>query len=79
MLSHVLTGIQRTIRDELAPKYSVITDSLVMPLGEFRYEHLRAVGAKAANLAIIKRELGLPVPEGFDANLTDPNTMPVVN
>jgi pyruvate, water dikinase len=65
MLSHVLAGIRRTIRDELAPKFSAITDSLVMPLGEVGADHFRAVGAKAANLAIVKRELGLNVPEGF--------------
>jgi pyruvate,water dikinase len=36
-----------------------------MPLGEVRAEHFGVVGAKATNLAIIKRELELPVPEGF--------------
>ncbi len=65
MLSHVLAGIRRTVRDELAPKFSSITDSLILSLEEVNSEHLRAVGAKAANIAIIKRELGLAVPEGF--------------
>jgi pyruvate, water dikinase len=65
MLSQVLAGIQRTVRDELTPKFSILTDHLVMPLEEVSLYDLRAVGGKAANIAIIKRELGLAVPEGF--------------
>jgi pyruvate,water dikinase len=65
MLSSVLASIERAIRDELAPKLIHLTDKVVIHLEEITPDHMRAVGAKAANLSIIKRTLGLPVPEGF--------------
>jgi pyruvate,water dikinase len=65
MLSSVLASIQRTVRDELAPKILRMTDSYVLGLEQISSDLLRSVGAKAANLAIIKRELELRVPEGF--------------
>ncbi|MEW6532835.1 MAG: PEP/pyruvate-binding domain-containing protein [Thermodesulfobacteriota bacterium] len=65
MLSSVLASIQRSVRDELAPRIRPTTDSFVLPLERIDSDHLRSVGAKAANLAVIKRELGLRVPEGF--------------
>ncbi|MBI5569047.1 MAG: pyruvate, phosphate dikinase [Desulfomonile tiedjei] len=65
MLSSVLASIQRSVRDELAPKILPMSDSFVLPLEQISSDHLRAVGGKAANLAIIARELDLRVPEGF--------------
>jgi pyruvate,water dikinase len=65
MLSSVLASIQRTVRDELAPKIRHTNDSHVLNLEQINSDLLRSVGGKAANLAIIKREIGLRVPEGF--------------
>ncbi|MBM4327585.1 MAG: pyruvate, phosphate dikinase [Deltaproteobacteria bacterium] len=65
MLSSVLASIQRSVRDELAPKIRPATESFVLPLERIDSDHLRSVGAKAANLAVIKRGIGLRVPEGF--------------
>ena len=70
-LSMALVNIQRTIEDQLAARILPVTDALVMPLEEVKPGHLSAVGGKAANLAVIKRELRLPVPEGFVVTSAD--------
>jgi pyruvate,water dikinase len=37
----------------------------ILPIEEIDADRIRLVGAKAGNLGLIKKELGLPVPEGF--------------
>jgi pyruvate, water dikinase len=64
-LSVVLRTLLRYSKDELRPALSPTTDALTLPISRIGAGHDRAVGAKAANLARTRRELGLPVPEGF--------------
>lgn len=66
-LSGVLSRVQRTVHEQLSERTSAGTRRLVMPLEEVNAEHFRLVGAKAGNLAVIQRDLGLPVPQGFVA------------
>jgi pyruvate,water dikinase len=60
-----LQGIDAVISDDIKPGYTYITEDLVLPFGQIYPELKRMVGSKAANLAFVKNELGLPVPEGF--------------
>lgn len=64
-LSAVLKSLLRYSKDELRPALSPTTNALTLPVSRIEADHDRAVGAKAANLARARRELGLPVPEGF--------------
>ncbi|OQX05403.1 MAG: hypothetical protein BWK76_27560 [Desulfobulbaceae bacterium A2] len=43
----------------------LVDGPLVLPLAEVTAEHRHMVGGKAANLALMRNDLGLPVPEGF--------------
>lgn len=65
ILSSVLASIQRSIKEELAPRIAPMSDPFVLSLEQVDSDHFKPVGGKAANLAIIKREFGLGVPEGF--------------
>lgn len=64
-LSAVLQSLLRHARDELRPALRPSTESLTFSISQIEADHDRAVGAKAANLARARREIGLPVPEGF--------------
>ena len=64
-LSTVLRTLLRYSKDELRPDLPQTTDDLTLPIALIEAIHDRAVGAKAANLARARRELGLAVPEGF--------------
>ncbi len=64
-LSVILSSLRRYARDELAADIHKATDSLILPLGEIRALHARDVGAKAANLALMRQELALQTPDGF--------------
>ncbi|WP_321493778.1 PEP/pyruvate-binding domain-containing protein [uncultured Desulfobacter sp.] len=64
-LSAVLQSLLRYFRDELRPPLRAATDALTLPVSRIESAHDRAVGAKAANLARARRELNLPVPNGF--------------
>jgi pyruvate,water dikinase len=61
----VLQTLLRYYKDELRPALPPTTDALTLPISRIEADHDRAVGAKAANLARTRRELSLPVPEGF--------------
>ncbi len=65
MLLSVLASVQRSIREELAPRMVPMSDPFVLSLEQVDSDHFKTVGSKAANLAIIKREFGMGVPEGF--------------
>ncbi len=64
-LESVLRDIDAAISGEIEPTYTVSTKDLVLPFEQLTPERENAVGAKAANLARIKNQLGLPVPHGF--------------
>ncbi len=64
-LSAVLQNLLRYSKDELRPALYPTTDILTLPLSRIEAGQDRAVGAKAANLARAKQELGLSVPAGF--------------
>lgn len=64
-LSAVLQSLLRYTKDELKPALRTSTDALTLPLSRIEADHVRAVGSKAANLARVRLELDLPVPEGF--------------
>jgi pyruvate,water dikinase len=64
-LSAILSSIHRYARDELAADIQTATDDLTLFLGQIEARHARDVGAKAANLARMRRELALPTPNGF--------------
>ena len=64
-LSPVFLEIRDQITRELYPHPVFPTKDLVLPLEMISIETRVMVGAKAGNLAAIKNDLGLPVPEGF--------------
>lgn len=66
----VLGGIEHAIRDEWPHFDHRLEGCLVLPFEDILEEHDRDVGAKAANLAHIRRELGLPTPIGFSITTT---------
>lgn len=57
--------IQDNINSTLAYKKTFGGTKLVMPLSEVTKDLLDEVGAKMANVATIKNEMGLPTPDGF--------------
>ncbi|HWR72549.1 MAG TPA: PEP/pyruvate-binding domain-containing protein, partial [Nitrospirota bacterium] len=60
-----LAGIDRMITEELTPRYAARSTDLVLPFERIDGDAVHITGAKAANLARIRNELGLPVPAGF--------------
>lgn len=64
-LESALRDIDAAISGELEPSYTVSTRDLVLPFEQLTPERENSVGAKAAHLARIKNQLGLPVPHGF--------------
>ncbi|MBI5550784.1 MAG: pyruvate, phosphate dikinase [Desulfobacterales bacterium] len=64
-LAIMLSSIRRYARDELAAAIHPTTDTLTLPLDQIEGGHARDVGAKAANLSRMRRELALPTPNGF--------------
>ena len=61
----ILSSIRRKARYELATEMHMATDDLTLSLDKIEVRHARDVGAKAANLARMRRELALPTPDGF--------------
>ncbi len=57
--------IQDNINSTLSCKKSFGGTKLVLPLSEVTKDLLDEVGAKMANVATIKNEIGLPAPDGF--------------
>ena len=64
-LSQVFLTIKNQLIQEVNPKPVFPSQDLVLPLEKIPPESRGMVGAKAGNLAAIKNDLGLPVPEGF--------------
>ncbi|SDB42438.1 pyruvate, water dikinase [Desulfonatronum thiosulfatophilum] len=64
-LHGTLKSIERSIRDELRPYFRLPTTEFILHLEDVSANHGRAVGAKAANLAKLQRDLSFPVPRGF--------------
>jgi pyruvate, water dikinase len=65
LLPVALSSLRRSIRDELTSDTHLETDTLTLPLDQIEATHARSVGGKAANLALMHRELALPTPGGF--------------
>jgi pyruvate,water dikinase len=64
-LETVLSGIDRLITGELTPGYTAQSNELVLPFERISGDNAHSTGSKAANLARIRNELALPVPDGF--------------
>ncbi|MBI5585037.1 MAG: pyruvate, phosphate dikinase [Deltaproteobacteria bacterium] len=64
-LEEVSGRIRREVERRLAPPLAFGSGSFVIDLADIDRKQLDRVGAKAGNLGLIKKELGLPVPEGF--------------
>jgi pyruvate, water dikinase len=64
-LFDTVAQIDRDLFHDFNPKCEVPAGRLVVPLEEITPDMYLMVGAKAANLAAINNEMGLPVPQGF--------------
>lgn len=64
-LSHVCDVIDEEIFEKFSSKCSILMEDFVIPFEDITSEMKSLVGGKAANLAVIKNDLGLPVPHGF--------------
>ncbi|MBZ0155487.1 MAG: pyruvate, phosphate dikinase [Alphaproteobacteria bacterium] len=64
-LVHTVERIDEELFRNFNPNCTITTRNLVLPLEEITPEMKGMVGAKAANLAVMKNVLGLPVPNGF--------------
>ncbi|MBU4319159.1 MAG: pyruvate, phosphate dikinase [Proteobacteria bacterium] len=61
----ILNSCRRNVIDELTPVIRSETDELTLTLDAMEARHGKDVGNKAANLAVMRRDLGLPTPDGF--------------
>lgn len=64
-LSHVCDAIDNELFEEFSPKCYTAMKDIVLPFEEITSDMKPIVGAKAANLAVIRNDMGLPVPPGF--------------
>lgn len=69
-LSAILRTIERSLEHEWSGSDRQPADALALPLAHIGLDHMRLVGAKAANLAHIGSELHLPTPDGFAMTTT---------
>ena len=64
-LDRAIDRINQKIAPILAPRCPLPTGELVLPLEALGPEMVRMAGAKATNLALIRKFVGAPVPPGF--------------
>lgn len=64
-LAGILEQILSRARGYFPDEAPVPKGPLVLPLADAAVQHQELAGGKAANLAVIRNVLGLPVPEGF--------------
>ena len=64
-LEAVFNRIRGEVEKPLALPRAPSADVFILPIEEIDADKIRLVGAKAGNLGLIKKELGLPVPDGF--------------
>ena len=64
-LDNIAHKIDKKLSSELMPELSLPTSDIVLPFGAITHDLRPMVGSKAANLAMIRNNLNLPVPEGF--------------
>lgn len=64
-LAGAFERIRREVETTLEPPLAPLPVDFILDLEEIDRGNLNQVGAKAGNLGLIKKELGLPVPEGF--------------
>lgn len=65
ILPGILNSIRRSVQFELEGDKSCSSDLLILPLELIKKEQTQMTGAKAANLAHMHCELGMPTPQGF--------------
>ncbi|MBI4800886.1 MAG: pyruvate, phosphate dikinase, partial [Desulfarculus sp.] len=61
----LVESLDRAIWDELNPALAFASEELVIPFPRLSAQQRGLVGSKAANLAAMKNDLGLPAPDGF--------------
>lgn len=64
-LFHVCDAIDNELFEKFSPKCSITMKDFVLPFEGITSDMKSVVGAKAANLAVIRNDMGLPVPPGF--------------
>ncbi len=64
-LVHVAEEIDSAISGDLKPEVIYTTKDIVLPFEKITADFRKMVGGKAANLALIKNDLGLQAPDGF--------------
>ena len=64
-LEKVFAEIDGAVAREFDPQHRSSVTDLVLPLSSVTLQMKDGTGAKAANLAALKNELGLPAPDGF--------------
>jgi pyruvate,water dikinase len=66
VLEHIVDEIDKRISSDFMPKKPIYhTSDIVLPLDTITEDLKPMVGSKAANLALIRNHLKLPVPDGF--------------
>jgi len=64
-LDNIVHQIDKKLSSELMQGLNFPSSDIVLPFGAITHELRPMVGSKAANLAMIRSNLNLPVPEGF--------------
>jgi len=64
-LVDICTAIDGEVFERFSPRCEILIKDIVLSFEDITPDMKQAVGAKAANLAVIKNSLGLPVPHGF--------------
>jgi pyruvate, water dikinase len=65
VLEHIVDETDKMITTDFMPKCGYQTSDIVLPFDDITQDMKPMVGSKAANLALIRNNLKLPVPEGF--------------
>lgn len=65
VLEHAVHEIDRLVSADFTPKFAYASSDIVLPFEQITQGLKTMVGSKAANLALIRNNLKLPVPEGF--------------
>ncbi|MFZ2198879.1 MAG: PEP/pyruvate-binding domain-containing protein, partial [Thermodesulfovibrionales bacterium] len=64
-LAHTVHEIDKMISEDFMPKFTFSGSDIVLPFDEITQDLKPMVGSKATNLALIRNNLKLSVPEGF--------------
>ncbi|MBI4849600.1 MAG: pyruvate, phosphate dikinase [Nitrospirae bacterium] len=64
-LANTTDRLDKLISEHLSPDVTPIKGGYVISFDQLKTDMSKAIGAKAANLALIRNVIGLPVPDGF--------------